>query len=69
MTPKQIGRILRKARGERSKREVAAAAGLYRTQVDAMEEGATEHYTIGSLLKLCKELGLKVTFHPPSDEG
>jgi len=59
MTPKQIGAAVRKARGHRSIREVAGAAGLSRHQVTSIE-GATTNYTIGSLLALAKVVGLKV---------
>lgn len=57
MTTKQIGAAVRKARGERSIREVAGAAGLSRHQVTSIEQGATA-YTINSLLSLCKAVGL-----------
>lgn len=59
MTPKQIGAAIRKARGQRSIREVAASAGLHRDQVTGIEQ-ATKAYTIGSLLALCKAVGLRV---------
>lgn len=59
MTPKQIGAAVRKARGTRSIREVAAATGLHRDQVKAIEEART-NYTIGSLLALCKEVGVEL---------
>ena len=57
MTPKQIGAAVRKARGQRSIREVAGAAGLSRHQVTSIEQGTTA-YTINSLLSLCKAVGL-----------
>ena len=56
MTPKQIGAAVRKARGQRSIREVAGAAGLHRGQVTGIEAG-TKAYTINSLLALCKAVG------------
>ena len=59
MTPKQIGTAVRKARGQRSIREVAGAAGLSRHQVTSIED-ATTNYTIGSLLALAKVVGLNV---------
>ena len=59
MTPKQIGAAVRKARGQRSIREVAGAAGLNRHQVTSIED-ATTNYTIGSLLALAKVVGLEV---------
>lgn len=57
MTPKQIGAAVRKARGQRSIRKVAGAAGLSRHQVTSIEQGTTA-YTINSLLALCKVVGL-----------
>ena len=59
MTPKQIGASIRKARGQRSIREVAASAGLHRDQVTGIEQG-TKAYTINSLLALCRAVGLRV---------
>jgi len=59
MTPKQIGAAVCKARGQRSVRQVAGAAGLSRHQVTSIEQGTTA-YTIHSLLALCKVVGLKV---------
>lgn len=66
MTPTQIGKILRKARGDRSVYSIAKVTGLKRDQITAMEQGTTAHYTIKSLLTLCRELGLKVTFEKKS---
>lgn len=63
MTPKQIGAAVRKARGQRSIREVAGAAGLHRDQVAGIEAG-TKAYTINSLLALCKAVGLRLHFIP-----
>ncbi len=60
MTPKQIGAAVRKARGHRSIREVAGAAGLSRHQVTSIEQAST-NYTIQSLLGLAKVVGAKVT--------
>ena len=57
MTPKRIGAAVRKARGQRSIREVAGAAGLHRDQVTGIEQG-TKAYTVLSLLALCKVVGL-----------
>ncbi len=56
MTIKQIGAAVRKARGQRSIREVAGAAGLERHQVTGIEQ-ATKAYTMPVLLRLCKALG------------
>ena len=53
MTTKQIGASMRKARGQRSIREVASAAHLSRHQVTSIEQ-ATTNYTIQSLLALAK---------------
>lgn len=61
MTPKQIGAAVRKARGQRSIREVAGASGLSRHQVTSIEQAATA-YTVQSLLKLCDVLGLRLHF-------
>ena len=61
MTIKQIGAAVRKARGQRSQREVAGAAGLTPHQVGWIEAG-TKQYTVQSLLKLCKALGLRLAF-------
>ena len=59
MTPKQIGTAIRKARGQRSIREVARAAGLSRHQVTSIEQ-ATTNYTIQSLLALAKVVGVTI---------
>lgn len=59
MTIEQIGAAARKARGQRSIREVAGAAGLSRHQVTSIEQGTTA-YTINSLLALCKAVGLRL---------
>lgn len=56
MTHKQIGAAVRKARGQRSIREVAGAAGLHRDQVTGIER-ATKAYTMPVFLKLVKALG------------
>ena len=68
MTPKQIGAAVRKARGQRSIREVARAAGLHRDQVTGIEAG-TKAYTVQSLLKLCKALGLGLAFQAKGSEA
>jgi transcriptional regulator with XRE-family HTH domain len=60
MTPKQIGASMRKARGQRSIREVAGAAGLSRHQVTSIEQ-ATTNYTIQSLMALSRVVGVTVT--------
>lgn len=56
MTTKQIGAAMRKARGQRSIREVARSAGLHRDQVTGIEQG-TKAYTMPVFLKLVKALG------------
>lgn len=66
MTPKQIGAVMRKARGQRSQREVAGAAGLTPHQVGWIEAGSKQ-YTVQSLLKLAKALGVRLHFS--SDKG
>ena len=63
MTPKQIGAAVRKARGQRSIREVASAAHLSRHQVTSIEQ-ATTNYTIQSLLTLAKVVGVTVELNP-----
>lgn len=63
MTPKQIGAAVRKARGQRSIRQVAVAAGLHRDQVTSIEQ-ATTNYTIQSLLALAKVVGVTITTKP-----
>ena len=68
MTPKQIGAAVRKARGQRSIREVAGAADLSRHQVTSIEQGTTA-YTINSLLALCKALGLGLAFQAKGSEA
>ena len=68
MTPKQIGALLRKARGQRSVRQVAGAAGLHRDQVAGIEAG-TKAYTIHSLLALCKVVGLRLVFQSTGSEA
>lgn len=59
MTPKQIGAAMRKARGQRSVRQVAEAAGLHRDQVRGIETG-TKAYTMPTFLTLCKALGVRL---------
>ena len=68
MTPKQIGASVRKARGQRSIREVARAAGLSRHQVTSIEQGSTA-YTINSLLSLCKVVGLHLHLQAKGSEA
>jgi transcriptional regulator with XRE-family HTH domain len=63
MNPKQIGAAIRKARGQRSIREVAGAAGLHRDQVTGIEQ-ASKAYTVQSLLKLCYALGISIKIDP-----
>lgn len=63
MTPKQIGASMRKARGPRSIREVAGAAGLSRHQVTSIEQ-ATTNYTIQSLMALSRVVGVTVELNP-----
>ena len=68
MTPKQIGAAVRKARGQRSVRQVAGTAGLHRDQVAGIEAG-TKAYTINSLLALCKVVGLRLVFQSKGSEA
>ncbi len=68
MTTRQIGAAVRKARGQRSVRQVAGAAGLHRDQVAGIEAG-TKAYTIHSLLALCKVVGLRVAFQAIGSEA
>lgn len=68
MTPKQIGAAVRKARGQRSVRQVAEDAGLHRDQVAGIEAG-TKAYTINSLLALCKVVGLRLVFQVIGSEA
>ena len=68
MTPKQIGAAVRKARGQRSIREVAGAAGLHRDQVTGIEQ-ATNTYTVFSLLALCKAVGLRMHLQAKGSES
>lgn len=68
MTHKQIGAAVRKARGQRSIREVAGAAGLSRHQVTGIEAG-TKAYTVLSLLALCKAVGLRLSLHAKGSEA
>ena len=63
MTAKQIGASMRKARGQRSIREVAAAAHLSRHQVTSIEQ-ATTNYTIQSLMALAKVVGVTIQTKP-----
>jgi alkylated DNA nucleotide flippase Atl1 len=46
MTPKQIGAVIRKARGKRSYRDVAKEAGCTHKQVKWVEEGTLEFTTL-----------------------
>jgi len=68
MTSKQIGASMRKARGPRSIREVARAAGLHRDQVTSIEQ-ATKAYTVLSLLALCKVVGLHLHLQAKGSEA
>ena len=68
MTPKQIGDTIRKARGQRSIRQVAGAAGLHRDQVTGIEQ-ATRAYTVLSLLALCKAVGLHLHLQAKGSEA
>lgn len=68
MTIKQIGEAVRKARGQRSIREVAGTAGLSRHQVTSIEQGTTA-YTINSLLALCKVVGLHLHLQAKGSEA
>ena len=68
MTTNQIGKAIRKARGQRSIREVAGAAGLHRDQVTGIEQ-ATKAYTVLSLLALCKAVGLHLHLQAKGSEA
>ena len=68
MTTNQIGKAIRKARGQRSIREVAGAAGLHRDQVTGIEQ-ATRAYTVLSLLALCKAVGLHLHLQAKGSEA
>ena len=68
MTPRQIGAAMRKARGQRSIRHVAGAAGLSRHQVTGIEDGS-KAYTINSLLALCRVVGLRLHFSEAGKSG
>lgn len=68
MTTKQIGAAVRKARGQRSIREVARSAGLHRDQVTGIEQ-ATKAYTVLSLLALCKVVGLHLVLQAKGSEA
>ena len=68
MTIKQIGEAARKARGQRSIREVAGTAGLHRDQVTGIER-ATKAYTALSLLALCKAVGLHLHLQAKGSEA
>lgn len=63
MTIKQLGSTMRKLRGERSIREVAAASGMTRDQIRGIERG-TRAYTMPSFLALCKALGVTMEVKP-----
>ena len=68
MTIKQVGAAVRKARGQRSIREVAGTAGLHRDQVTGIER-ATKAYTVVSLLALCKVVGLHLHLQAKGSEA
>ena len=59
MTPYKIGIAIRKARGDRSLREVAEAAGVNKDQIMSIESAST-NYTIETLTKVAKEVGCAV---------
>lgn len=65
MTPKQIGAAVRKARGERSVRQVALASGIKRDQVKAIEDG--KGYTMSTFLALCRVIGLTLRMEQGSE--
>ena len=68
MTIKQVGAAVRKARGQRSIRQVAGTAGLHRDQVTGIER-ATKAYTVVSLLALCKVVGLHLHLQAKGSEA
>jgi transcriptional regulator with XRE-family HTH domain len=63
MTPEQLGEVIRKARGKRSQRSVAKAAGISRHQLVAIERAGT-NYTRMTLFALAKEVGVDIKAIP-----
>jgi len=63
MTPEQLGAVIRKARGKRSQRSVAKAAGISRHQLVAIEQAST-NYTRITLFALAKEVGVDIKAIP-----
>mgnify|MGYP001606275377 CR=1 FL=1 len=61
-SPKQMGRRLKKLREERgmSRADLAEAAGISREYVRLLEAGRYDP-TVGTLQRLAKALGVKVT--------
>ena len=68
MTHTQIGAAVRKARGQRSIREVARSAGLHRDQLTGIEQ-ATKEYTMPVFLRLVKALGGWAVVFPAKGSG
>lgn len=60
MTATNIGKTIRKARGERSLRCVAREARVESSQVKRVEQGV-EAYTITTLLAVSKAVGVTIT--------
>lgn len=63
MNPEQLGEVIRKARGKRSQRSVAKAAGISRHQLVAIEQAST-NYTRITLFALAKEVGVDINAIP-----
>ena len=63
MTPEKLGDTIRKARGKRSQRSVAKAAGISRHQLVAIEQAST-NYTRMTLFALAKEVGVDIKAIP-----
>ena len=60
MTKQQIGKVILKAKKNKTSYRVCKETDLTSQQLHKMESGAS-NYTIDSLMKLCENLGLKVT--------
>ena len=64
MTAKQVGALLKEARGKRTKADVARCAKIRPCQVTAIEQ-ATKNYTRKTLWALAKELGVTINAEKP----
>lgn len=63
MTKKEIGKALIKARGKKTRYQVCKEAKVAAHQLTYMEKGAN-NYTLDSLIKVCKVVGLEVVVEP-----